>query len=215
MRIALAGASGMVGRYCLQHLLAHPQVSAVVCMGRKALPIQHAKLQQLLLSANGQLEQPVAADAFLCSIGTTAKKTTDKATYESIDRGLPVHLATELQRQGCQRVAIVTAMGANPHSGIFYNRIKGLVEEDLKQLKLQSLCILRPSIIDGPRQESRPGEQIALKLMKFFAPVIPAPYRPIHADTISQALVQCGLHAPAGQFTYLSHQLSAVAAGQF
>lgn len=215
MRIALAGASGMVGSYCLQQLLAHPQVSGVICIGRKALPVQHAKLQQVLLSPAGRLEQPVAADAFLCSIGTTAKKTADKSAYEAIDRGLPVHLATELQRQGCQRVAIVTAMGANPQSGIFYNRIKGLVEEDLKQLTLQSLCILRPSIIDGPRQESRPGEQLALKLMKFFAPVIPAPYRAVHAHTIAQALVQCGLHAPAGQFTYLSHQLAAVAAGQF
>lgn len=215
MKIALAGASGMVGSYCLQQLLAHPQVSAVISIGRKALPVQHAKLQQVMLSHTGRLEQPVVADAFLCSIGTTAKKTADKAAYEAIDRHLPVHLATVLQQQGCHRVAIVTAMGANAQSGIFYSRIKGLVEEDLQQLGLQSLCILRPSIIDGPRQESRPGEQLALKMMKFFAFIMPASYRPVHANVIARALVQCGLHAPAGRFTYLSHQLTAVAAGQF
>ncbi|MCU0334156.1 MAG: hypothetical protein MUF62_03790 [Chitinophagaceae bacterium] len=215
MRIALAGASGLVGGYCLQHLLQAQEVSAVISIGRKPLPVQHAKLQQVQLSAAGKLEQPVQADAFLCSIGTTAKKTADKGAYEAIDRHLPVHLATVLQQQGCHRVAIVTALGANAQSGIFYNRVKGLVEEDLQQLGLQSLCILRPSIIDGPRQESRPGEQLALKVMKFFAFIIPASYRAVHADVIARALVQCGLHAPTGQFTYLSPQLPAVAEGRF
>jgi uncharacterized protein YbjT (DUF2867 family) len=209
--IAIAGATGLTGRLCLEALLAHPQVGSVTALGRRATGLAHPKLREVGL-ANGRPAEPVAADAFICCLGTTIKKAGSQAAFVAIDRDLPLSLARALKEGGCEVAALVSAMGADSTSSIFYNRTKGETEEGLKALGLRSLTILRPSIIDGPRGESRPGERLALRAMNALSFLMQgplAPYRPIHARHIAGALVRAVLATQPGVQTLLSNKIEA------
>jgi len=209
MIVALAGASGLTGGFCLEYLLQDTKISKVISIGRKPLQIIHPKLEQVLLVEN-KLHTPIKADAFISCLGTTIKKAGSKAVMESIDRILPVHIAQQLFMNGCKTVAIVSAMGANATSAIFYNRLKGQTENDLLEIGFEALHILRPSIIDGNRIENRKGEHFFLKVIKFMHPIMVGGfrhYKAIEASTIAQALVHC-IHLPAkGHFAYLSDDI--------
>lgn len=209
MKVAIAGASGLTGSLTLQLLLEHPQVEQVIAIGRSPLQVMHPRLQQVLLQQQ-KLTTPVAADAFICCLGTTIKKAGSKKSFEAVDRELPVHLATQLRQQGCHTAAIVSAMGANSHSMIFYNRVKGLMEEDLQQAGFESLHILRPSLIDGERQEHRTMEKWAIGFARFTRPLMIGPlktYRSIPASSIAKGLVHCITHAQPGIHVYPSLQI--------
>jgi uncharacterized protein YbjT (DUF2867 family) len=214
MRVAIAGASGLTGSHTLQLLLVHPQVEQVIAIGRSPLQLMHPRLQQVLLQQQ-KLTTPVSADAFICCLGTTIRKAGSKPAFEAIDRHLPVHLATQLQQQGCRTAAVVSAMGASSNSLFFYNRVKGLMEDDLQQAGFHSLHILRPSIIDGDRQEHRKMEKWALKFARATRPLMIGPmktYRSIHAATIAKGLVYCITHPEPGIHIYPSLQIEEIAA---
>jgi uncharacterized protein YbjT (DUF2867 family) len=174
----------------------------------------HPRLQQVLLQQQ-KLNTPVVADAFICCLGTTIRKAGSKPSFEAIDRHLPVHLATQLQQQGCRTVAVVSAMGASSHSMFFYSRVKGLMEEGLQQAGFNSLHILRPSFIDGDRQEHRMMEKWALKFARATRPLMIGPmktYRSIHAATIAKGLLYCIIHAEPGIHIYPSLQIEEIPA---
>jgi uncharacterized protein YbjT (DUF2867 family) len=214
MKVAIAGASGLTGSHTLQLLLEHPQVEQVIAIGRSPLQLMHPRLQQVLLQQQ-KLTTPVVADAFICCLGTTIKKAGSKEAFEAIDHHLPVHIATQLQQQGCRTAAVVSAMGANAHSMIFYNRVKGLMEADLQLAGFDSLHILRPSMIDGERKEHRAMEKWALKFARATRPLMIGPmktYRSIHAATIAKGLVYCITHPEPGIHIYPSLQIEEIAA---
>jgi uncharacterized protein YbjT (DUF2867 family) len=213
MKVAIAGASGLTGSLCLEALLQHPEVDQVVAIVRRPLQRMHPKLQQVLLSG-GELKESIVADAFISCLGTTIRKAGSREAFEAVDRHLPVQIARQLQRHGCQVVAVVSAMGASAHSRFFYNRVKGAMEDDLQQTGFASLSILRPSIIDGQRQESRPAERMALALARAISPLMGGKlrhYRAIEARTIARALVTCIIQRRTGQFTYLSGDIETLA----
>lgn len=213
MKVAIAGASGLTGSLCLEALLQHPEVDQVVAIVRRPLQRMHPKLQQVLLSG-GELKESIVADAFISCLGTTIRKAGSREAFEAVDRHLPVQIARQLQRHGCQVVAVVSAMGASAHSRFFYNRVKGAMEDDLQQTGFASLSILRPSIIDGQRQESRPAERMALALARAIRPLMGGKlrhYRAIEARTIARALVTCIIQRRTGQFTYLSGDIETLA----
>lgn len=213
MKVAIAGASGLTGSHTLQLLLEHPLVVQVVAIGRSPLQMMHPRLQQVLLH-HQKLTTPVEADAFICCLGTTIKKAGSKPAFEAVDRQLPVHIATQLKQHGCRTAAVVSAMGANKHSLFFYNRVKGLMEEDLQQAGFDSLHLLRPSIIDGERQEHRAMEKWGLKLARAIRPLMIGPmktYRSIHAARIAQGLVHCITHPQPGVHIYPSLQIEEIA----
>ena len=213
MKVAIAGASGLTGSLCLEALLQHPEVDQVVAIVRRPLQRMHPKLQQVLLSGS-ELKESIVADAFISCLGTTIRKAGSREAFEAVDRHLPVQIARQLQRHGCQVVAVVSAMGASAHSRFFYNRVKGAMEDDLQQTGFASLSILRPSIIDGQRQESRPAERMALALARAIRPLMGGKlrhYRAIEARTIARALVTCIIQRRTGQFTYLSGDIETLA----
>jgi uncharacterized protein YbjT (DUF2867 family) len=214
MIVAIAGASGLTGSLCLSLLLQHPQVTQVVAIGRKKLPVEDPKLQQVLLQ-NGQLNTPVVADAFISCIGTTIKKAGSKQAFEATDRHLPVHIAQMLYQQGhCKKAAIVSSMGTAENSLVFYSRVKALMEADFKKIGFEALHILRPSIIDGTRNESRPMERFWLMLTRACHPLMVGTlrhFRAIKATTIAAVLVQCILAETTGTFIYLSGTIQQMA----
>jgi uncharacterized protein YbjT (DUF2867 family) len=209
MIIALAGASGLTGSHTLKLLLENTEVTKVVSIGRKKAGGQHPKLEEILLGS------PITAkvDAFVCCLGTTIKKAGSQAAFEKVDIDLPQELSRALKANGCGTAAVISALGANADSAVFYNRAKGKMEEGMRRIGFESLSILRPSIIAGSRKEPRMAEKIGLVLMRAAAPLMAGParkYRPIEAETIAKALVRIVLERKPGAMVYESDAIQEI-----
>ncbi|MGB2761501.1 MAG: nucleoside-diphosphate sugar epimerase, partial [Maribacter stanieri] len=139
-----------------------------------------------------QFKTDFTADEVYCCIGTTAKKTPDKKMYRNIDYGIPVSAAKLAKENNITTFLVVSAMGANKKSKVFYNRTKGEMEQDVLYQGIQHTSILRPSLIGGEREERRILEKIGLKVFRLIQPLFIGPlkkYRVIDAESIAQAMV--------------------------
>ena len=128
-----------------------------------------------------------------CCIGTTAKKTPDKEVYTAIDYGIPVSAAKLSKENGIHTFLVVSALGADAKSSIFYNKTKGNMERDVLVEKIQNTFILQPSIIQGQRNEQRIGEKIGLAVLKLVQPLFIGKlkkYRITEAEDIAQTMIK-------------------------
>lgn len=195
--IWLAGATGLVGREILQLLLADASVGTVHCLGRRPPDIQHAKLNFMAVDFLAPPQLPKADECFI-ALGTTIKVAGSQAAFRAVDLDAVVKLALAAKRAGVTKVGVVSAMGANTQSRVFYNRIKGEMEMNLARMGFKSLVIARPSLIDGDRaalhQAGRAGEGLGLMLARGMRAFIPADYRAIAAGDVAKALVNA-VHA--------------------
>ena len=197
--VLLAGATGLVGSAALDLLLNDARAGRVIALVRKPLPLQHPKLVQWtapeLLA--GLREERV--DGVVCALGTTIRNVGgDQAKFIHVDKDLVVGLAQWAKQHGAQRIAVVSAIGADAGSRIFYNRVKGEMERDVEALGLPATHILHPSILTGPRQEKRTGERIGIAVMKAIAPLLPQRYRPMPHHVLARAAVNAAITGPMG-----------------
>ncbi|WP_257454655.1 oxidoreductase [Archangium lipolyticum] len=196
----VTGASGLVGGLLLDTLLASPRYREVLSLGRRPLPEQHPKLVQRTVDFARLAEEslPAADDAFCC-LGTTIKKAGSQEAFRAVDHDAVLAFAQATKKAGARRFLVVTALGANPRSRVFYNRVKGEAEEALEGVGFESLVILQPSLLLGERAESRPGERAAIMASRVLAPLLrPLASRPIEARTVARAMVALALDAPRG-----------------
>jgi uncharacterized protein YbjT (DUF2867 family) len=196
----VAGASGLVGREILQGLLADDSVAAVHSLGRRELPLTHPKLTQHRVdfkapsTGSGQAwaALPRVGEAFI-ALGTTIKVAGSQAAFRAVDFDAIVAVAKAAQAAGASRLGVVSAMGASARSAIFYNRVKGEMEEALSALGFATLVIARPSFLTGDRealgQPVRSGEKLALRVSQLLAPLIPANYASVDARSVANALL--------------------------
>ena len=139
----------------------------------------------------------------LCCLGTTIRKVGgDKARFAHVDRDLVLGIAQWARDRGTRTFCVVSAVGADPGSRVFYNRVKGEMEEGLKALALPTLHIFQPSILTGPRQEHRLGERIGIALGGMLAPLLSARYKPMRHDVLAAALLNAVFVAEGGTHTY-------------
>jgi uncharacterized protein YbjT (DUF2867 family) len=196
----VAGASGLVGGLLLDGLLESPLYREVCSLGRRPLPKQHAKLTQRIVDF-AQLEAealPATDDAFCC-LGTTIKKAGSQEAFRAVDHDAVLTFARAARKAGARRFLLVSALGADPRSRIFYNRVKGEAEEGLKSVGFESLVLLRPSLLLGDRAESRPGERAAIVATKVLGPLLrPFSGRPIEAKTVARAMLTLAKTSAAG-----------------
>jgi uncharacterized protein YbjT (DUF2867 family) len=192
----LAGATGLVGGHLLELLLGDDSWDRVVSVGRREVDVRHPKLtqQHAVLPNVGDL--PPVDDVF-CALGTTIKKAGSQDAFRAIDHDAVVALATAAQRSGATTFLHVTAMGANPRSRIFYNRVKGETERDVAALGIPTTMAFRPSIIDGDRAESRRGESASLVVMRALKPVL-GRFGPTRAHDIAAAMLHEATQGPIG-----------------
>jgi len=199
----VAGATGLVGSHVLELLLADPEWSHVVTVGRRKPSQQHAKLEQRVLDLS-ELERvsdlPHVDDVFCC-LGTTIKQAGSQRAFRLVDHDFVVGLARAGLRAGATQFLLVSAIGADPESRVFYSRVKGETEAAIRRLPYRGIQIFRPSLLLGDRSEFRLGERIAT----LGASVLPAllfgrlrRYRPIQAATVAQAMVSIAKEAPRG-----------------
>jgi len=193
--VVLAGASGLIGRALLDVLLARGRSDRVAVLARK--PLAGARSDRRLVVRTGDVaalaaETRGARDVYI-ALGTTIKVAGSEAAFRAVDFDLVVGVARAARSAGARRLAVVSALGANARSGIFYNRVKGEAEDALKALGYESLVIAQPSLLIGDRemlgQPTRSGELFAARFLGPVMPWIPAAVRPIEAATVARAMV--------------------------
>ena len=131
------------------------------------------------------LRTNLKADVLVCTLGTTIKTAGSQEQFFEIDHNIPLALAKMAKEEGCQTFILVSSMGADAQSKIFYSRVKGQLEDALMGLGFKHLHILRPSMLLGNRQEKRPGEFIGKLIMQPLSFLIPWKYKPIQAKIVA------------------------------
>jgi uncharacterized protein YbjT (DUF2867 family) len=191
--VLLAGASGLVGGQILLALLADPAVARVHALSRRPLAVDHPKLQVHTVDFGRLPALPAACEAYL-ALGTTIKVAGSQAAFRAVDLDANLSVARAAFDAGVRRIGVVSAVGANAGSSVFYNRVKGELEDALRRMDLRALVIAQPSLLlgnrDGLQQPPRLGERMAMPIAKLLAPILPGMYRPVHARAVAQALVR-------------------------
>ena len=206
----IAGASGLVGREILALLLADGRYHAVISIGRRALPLQHPKLTQHLLNLQAPGPLPTVDDVFI-ALGTTIKVAGSQSAMRALDVDAVLAVAGAARAAGASRLAVVSSMGADVGSRMFYARIKGEMEAGVGGLGYAQTVIARPGQLAGDRaslgQPERSAERLALSAMRWLGPLFPANYRPIAARDVAHALCRAMALNRPGQTLLLSGQM--------
>lgn len=198
-QLMLVGATGLVGSHVLQQALADPEVARVVAPTRKPLT-PHAKLFNPVVDFRRLPEGADwwAVDAVICTLGTTIRVAGSQAEFYKVDHDHPLEVAYLARRHGARAYAFNSALGADTGSRVFYSRTKGETERDLQAVGYPSLTLVRPGLIRGRRQESRPMEQVAVQLSRLVQPLLPRRYRVVPAERIAHHLLRAALAAAPG-----------------
>lgn len=212
----LLGATGLVGGHCLRLLLEDKAYARVVSLGRRKRGVEHAKLEEQLIDFE-RLEdyrQFFRGDDLFCCLGTTIKKAGSQAAFRQIDFTYVKESARLASENGTRQFLLVSALGANSRSSVFYNRTKGEVEEAVAELPFHGVQIFRPSLLLGERAEFRPGERVAERVMKLFSFLLAGPlrkYRAVHARSVARAMIKVAAERPAGVNVFESDRIHALA----
>ncbi|HVT73511.1 MAG TPA: oxidoreductase [Lacunisphaera sp.] len=192
----IAGASGLVGRHLLRELLARGDYERVVAFVRRPLGVADPRLVEVTtdFTALDRAAEGRACDDAFCCLGTTRWRAGSRESFRAVDHGAVLAFAWAARRAGAQRFFLVSALGANSASRLFYPRVKGETEEALYVLGFRTLAIFRPSLLLGRREEFRLGETLSAALLWFGEPLLRGPlrkYRAIGADVVARAMVRC------------------------
>lgn len=213
--VIIAGATGLVGSAILERLLADTTVGTVHCFGRRVLPARHPKLVAHVVDFADLPALPTADEVYL-ALGTTIKVAGSQAAFRAVDHDANLAVATGAAAAGVKRLGLVSAMGADSHSRVFYNRVKGELEEALTALPFEGCVIARPSLLIGHRdtlgQPTRRGEILGAAVARLAGFLIPANYKPIEATAIAQALLAT-VPTASGKSVLLSGAMRAYRAG--
>lgn len=189
----IAGATGLVGSQLLNLLLQDPYYEKVIAIARKPIEGKGAKLNNLIVDFE-RLEEhapQMLADDIFCCLGTTMKKAGNKEKFRQVDYAYPLKVARLTRENNATQYLLISALGADKGSSIFYNRVKGEVEEAIAAVGFDSYHIFRPALLMGPREESRPGESAGKVFFKIFGVLFTGPlekYKAIDAEKVVRAM---------------------------
>lgn len=211
----IVGATGLVGSELLKYLLNSCTYEKVKVLTRRSISISHPKLEQIIVNFD---KLPDYIDIFstndvYCCLGTTIKTAGSKEAFRKVDYQYALETATLAREKGAERFMIVTAMGADKHSTMFYNQVKGEVEEAVKALHYPSLHIFRPSLLLGARKEFRFGEKVAILLSPILSVIMIGKlkkYKPIQAKDVAHAMFKIGQQPKVGEYIYESDKIFSI-----
>lgn len=212
----LAGATGLIGRELTTLLAKHPHAggSTLHLLVRRATATPPGTQCHVVDFA--ALPALPTADAAYCALGTTIKVAGSQAAFRAVDHDAVVAFARAARAAGVRRFAVVSALGADARSSVFYNRVKGEAEAALKDIGFELLVIARPSLLIGDRaalgQPVRPGERIGEVVAGVLGPMIPKRLRPIKAATVARGMLVCMTTRPPGVHIVESGELQTIGA---
>ncbi len=190
MKTALIlGATGLIGRGLTNLLLADIRYSKIIVLVRKPMDFIHKNLLQITFDFNSPDNSLLIADEVYCCLGTTINTAGSKAEFYKVDHDYVVKTAAITFSNGIKKYALVSSVGADKNSTVFYNKTKGETEEALSAIGFESLFIFRPSILLGKRNEKRLGEAVAKWLMVKLSFLVPKKYKAIEAVTVARAMI--------------------------
>lgn len=215
----MLGATGLVGRHLLALVADDGAYDSVVILARRQVPAPSAKVTTVVVDFDDAttFREHASVDDVYCCLGTTLKQAGSREAFRRVDLDYPLEIGRAARAAGASRYVIVTAVGADPKSRVFYNRVKGEVEAALGELGFsRGVKILRPSMLLGDREESRPAEHVASTLMRWVAPAFGGPlkrYRAIDASAVARAMHRAGLEESPESRVYEGADLFALADG--
>jgi uncharacterized protein YbjT (DUF2867 family) len=190
VRAFIYGATGLVGRECLGLLISDSRYSDIHVLARHP-PTETGEHERAIYHvadfddfiSSGQMP---AVDHVFCALGTTIKTAGSKEAFRTVDYTYVHEIARMAKDAGASCFVLVSAVGADPNSIFFYNRVKGEVEQAVLDLGFQSVILVRPSLITGARDQPRLGERLMSPLLR----AAPGNYRPVAARDIANCMVR-------------------------
>jgi uncharacterized protein YbjT (DUF2867 family) len=203
-RLLIAGATGLVGKLVLEQALADKRVSRVIALTRRPIA-PHSKLENVVLDFAAMPADAAwwSVDGVVSALGTTRATTKSRADYRVIDYDYPLAVARHARAFGATRFALVSSLGADPHSRFAYTRLKGELESELEKVGFPSLTIVRPSMLVGYREKERPNEGTITAIFRLLGPVLPRRWRISPARAVAACLLDGAIAASPG--LYVKH----------
>ncbi len=206
------GASGLTGRFLIEHLISDPRYEIVKLFVRKEISIPHGKIKQIIYSPERveDYSSEITGEHLFCCIGTTIKKAGSRDAFYKIDHTLVERIAKIASSNKVRSFAVISSIGANDRTSNFYLNTKGKMEESIKTFTFQNLSILRPSMLLGLRNEKRGMEELGKTVAKVITPLLVGSlkkYRPIHASQVAQAMIILA-NKPKGVYTLESDEIT-------
>ena len=177
MIAVISGSTGLTGSLLISKLLADNSINQVISVSRKSVNINHPKLTEVLISDFSKLfeyKNQLKGDIYFCCLGTTIKTAGTKINFRKVDYDAILEFGKIARLHNSQSLTVISAMGANPKSTIFYNKVKGETEKALMELKLNRLVLIRPALLIGDRSESRPTEKAVMTIVNSMISFMPA-----------------------------------------
>ena len=208
----IVGATGLTGKALLHNLLEADEYDKVMVLVRKPISISNEKLIQRVVDFDKLYvykEQFIADDVFCC-LGTTIKKAKTKEAFKKVDLQYPLEIARLTKENGARQFLVISAMGANPKSSVFYSQAKGLMESELQKIGFDTLHIFRPSMLLGNRDEFRLGEKVGIVLFKLLSWLFVGSlkkYKAIHTDVVAKAMYKAAQAEKIGVNIYPSDKI--------
>lgn len=210
MAVALiAGATGLTGSYLLDLLLEDPHYTQVIAVTRKPLHRGDDKLKNVVAEFDrlADYSSELKADDVFCCLGTTIKQAGSQEAFRKVDFDYPLNLARVTKANGARQFLIITALGSDRHSSIFYNRVKGEVEEAIGEIGFESYHIFQPSMLLGDRKDDRAGESAGKLVMKALDFLIPKKYKAIEGIRVARGMLQVARKQVKGREVHSSAEL--------
>jgi uncharacterized protein YbjT (DUF2867 family) len=215
--VLLLGATGLVGGECLKLLLREGTYEHITILTRSPLatPVQDARLSHHIVDFNrlDEYRHLMRADHVICALGTTIKQAKTKDNFYRVDFTYAYEIARASSEQGAEHYLLVSSIGADPGSLVYYSQVKGKLEEAVRNIPWRSVSIFRPSLIVGERRVVRFKEEASRRLAGLFAFVIPQKYRPVHASDIATAILRVAIENRAGVRVIESDEITRIARG--
>lgn len=191
----VAGASGLIGKELVQILINSDQYRLIYSLVRKNSGLVHEKIREKVINFEkiGQLKFDEPIDDVFCTLGTTMKQAGSRDNFKKVDFEYVVALANLGKKVGASKFLMISAMGANPKSLVFYNQVKGMTEDALKKIGFNQLVILRPSLLLGERSEMRIAERLSGFIMKALNLLIPDNYKAIRAEKVADSMLKMAM----------------------
>jgi uncharacterized protein YbjT (DUF2867 family) len=207
----IVGSTGLIGNQLVELLLDDDRYTQVTAIARTSLPFSHPKLKLIIAdfdSIESQKEKLVADDIFCC-LGTTIKSAKSKEAFRKIDFDYPLLIAKLTKALGAKQFLLVSALGANKASSVFYNKVKGEIEEAISSIGFESCHVFRPSLLLGSRIEKREGERSMQKIFSAVGFLIPKKYKAIESIKVARGMLAIAKKNVSGNFIHESNSLQA------
>lgn len=211
----IIGATGLVGKSLVKQILDDYSYGKVKVAVRKKLPLEHHKLEQHIIDFDNiqSISEIFEADDIFCCIGTTIKKAGSQEAFIKVDYSYAFEAAKNGVLNGANQFLLISAIGADSDSSIFYKRVKGDIEDSVSKLGYNAVKILRPSLLVGQREENRLGEKIGIIVMKILSVFLAGKYkkfRAIKAESVAKAMLAIAKNDTEGVSVYESDEIQSI-----